>query len=70
MSAQAAVTLILRGKEHQVKPGMTLRDSLSKIDVLSEAVLATRNGQMITEDEILNDGDVVKLIAVISGGAR
>lgn len=64
-----AVTLILRGQEHQVKPGMTLRSSLGKIAVLPESVLATREGQMITEDEILKDGDVVKLIAVISGGA-
>ena len=35
---------------------------------LPEAVIATRNGEMITEDEILKNGDVVKLVAVISGG--
>lgn len=63
-----SVKLILRDKEFTVKPGMTLRDSLSKIDVLPEAVLATRQGEMITEDEILKDGDEIKLIAVISGG--
>jgi sulfur carrier protein len=63
-----SVKLVLRGKEYEVKPGMTLRDSLGKIEVLSETVLATREGQMITDDEILRDGDVVKLIMVISGG--
>lgn len=63
-----SVTLVLRGKEYEIKPGMTLRDSLLKIDVLPETVLATRAGQMITDDEILRDGEVVKLIAVISGG--
>ncbi len=63
-----SVKLILRGKEYEVKPGMALRDSLLKIDVQPEAVLATRQGVMITEDEILRDGDVVKLISVISGG--
>ena len=63
-----AVTLILRGQEYTVKSGMNLGHSLGKINVLPEAVLATRNGQMITEDEILEDGDIVKLIAVISGG--
>lgn len=63
-----SVKLILRGKEFEVKPGMALRDSLLKIDVQPEAVLATRQGVMITEDEILRDGDVVKLISVISGG--
>ena len=64
-----AVKLILRDKEYEVKAGMTLLDSLKKINVLSESVIATREGEMILDDEILRDGDVVKLIAVISGGA-
>jgi sulfur carrier protein ThiS len=29
-----------------------------------------RSGEMILEDEILKDGEVIKLIAVISGGMR
>jgi sulfur carrier protein ThiS len=62
------VKLILRDKEYEVRPGMTLLSSLEKIQVLPEAVLATRYGEMILEDEILKDGEVIKLIAVISGG--
>ena len=70
MTRQGAslVKLILREKEFEVKPGMTLLSSLQKINVLPESVIATRSGEMILEDEILKDGDVVKLIAVISGG--
>ena len=64
-----AVKLIMRDKEYEVKPGMTLLDSLKKINVLSESVIATLEGEMILDDEILREGDVVKLIAVISGGA-
>ena len=63
------VKLILRNKEYEVKPGMTLLSALQKIDVIPESVIATRDGEMILEDEILRDGDVVKLIAVISGGS-
>jgi sulfur carrier protein ThiS len=62
------VKLILRDKEYEVKPGMTLLSALQKIDVVPESVIATRDGEMILEDEILKDGEVVKLIAVISGG--
>ncbi len=62
------VQLVLRDKEFQVKPGMTLLSALEKIGVLPEAVIATRDGEMILEDEILKDGDVIKLVAVISGG--
>jgi len=63
------VKLILRNKEYEVKAGMTLLAALQKINVLPESVIATREGEMILEDEILKDGDVVKLIAVISGGS-
>ena len=63
------VKLILRDREYDVKPGMTLLDSLKKINVLPESVIATREGEMILEDEILHDGEEVKLIAVISGGS-
>jgi len=62
------VKLILRDKEYEVRPGMTLLASLGKIGILSESVIATREGEMILEDEILKDGQTVKLISVISGG--
>lgn len=64
------VKLILRNQEFEVKAGMTLRHCLLKIGVQPEAVLAILDGQMITEEVILQDGQVVKLIAVISGGSR
>ena len=62
------VKLILRNKEYEVKPGMNLQAALKKCDILPESVIATRDGEMILDDEILKDGDVVKLVAVISGG--
>ena len=62
------VKLVLRNKEYEVKPGMTLLAALQKINVVPESVIATREGEMILDDEILKDGDMIKLIAVISGG--
>jgi sulfur carrier protein ThiS len=64
------VKLLLRDKEYQVKSGIALRDALFKIGLLPEAMLAIRDGIMITDDELLLDGDVVKLVAVISGGRK
>ena len=60
--------LILRGKEYEVKSGTTLRHALQKIGVDSESVLATREGELITDDEIVREGEIIKLVAVISGG--
>jgi sulfur carrier protein ThiS len=59
------VKLILRDEEYEVKPGMTLLSALKKCGILSESVIATRE---ILDDEILKKGDVIKLVAVISGG--
>ena len=63
------VRLILRDKEYAVHPGMDLLAALEKCDILSESVIATRDGELILDDEILKEGDVIKLVAVISGGA-
>ena len=63
------VKLILRNKEYEVKPGMTLLSALEKSNIIPESVIATRDGEIILEDEILKDGEVVKLVAVISGGS-
>lgn len=62
------VRLILRDKEFEVRGGMTLLSALQKVNILPESIIATRGGEMILEDEILKEGDVVRLIAVISGG--
>lgn len=64
-----AVKLVLRDKEYQVKAGMTLRHSLQNAGINPQSVLALRDGTMVTEEEILNDGDEVRLVAVISGGS-
>ena len=64
------VKLIYRGKEYLVSAGMTLRDALKRIGVSPEAVLAVVNGQLITDDTLLQADTTVKLVAVISGGAR
>jgi len=60
--------LILRDKVYEVRPGMTLLDALKKSNIVPESVIAIRDGEMITDDEILRSGDEIKLVAVISGG--
>ncbi len=60
--------IILRNKEYEMKHGMTIRKALQKLSIEPDSVLVTRNGQLITDDEILVAEDVIKLIPVISGG--
>ena len=60
--------IILRNNEFEVKHGSTLRDCLLKLNIQPDSVLATRDGELITDDEIVREGQVIKLVSVISGG--
>jgi sulfur carrier protein ThiS len=62
------VKIILRKQEFEVHAGMTLLAALQKIGILPEGIIATRAGELIEEDEILIDGEEIKLISAISGG--
>jgi sulfur carrier protein ThiS len=64
-----AVKLIFRKKEYAVEPNITVRQALKRIEMDPESVLATRCGELITEDEVLREGEEIKLVAVISGGS-
>ncbi len=60
--------LILRKQQHEVKHGMTIRKALQKLDIEPDSVLATRDGELLTDDVIIQENDVIKLVPVISGG--
>jgi sulfur carrier protein ThiS len=60
--------LVYRDKEWEMRGGMTARAAIKKVDLDPEAVLVVRNGELVTDDAILDEDDEVKLIAVISGG--
>ncbi len=61
-------TIILRDKKYEVKAGSTLLAALRKLEILPESVICIRDGELITEDNILKEGEVIKLVSVISGG--
>jgi len=60
--------LVYREREWELRGGLTARAAIKKIGLDPEAVLVVRNGQLVTDDTLLNEADEVKLIAVISGG--
>ena len=60
--------LIHRKKVYDIYHGMTIRSACLKMEIQPESVLPIRDGELISEDEIIKDGDVIKLVSVISGG--
>ena len=60
--------VILRDQEFEIRHGMTVYSALKKLGILPESVIPTKNGELILEDEIIQENDVIKLVRVISGG--
>lgn len=69
-SATMTAKLRLRDKIYEVPAGMTIRDALRRLEIEPESVLAIRDGELLTDDETLREGEIVRLVAVISGGAE
>ena len=48
--------------------GKTVRQLMKALKLNSENFVLSKNGEIVLEDEVLKDGDKVKLFPVISGG--
>jgi sulfur carrier protein ThiS len=62
------VKVIYRDKAWEVKPGSTVRHVIEQAGLNPESVLAVRDGKLINEATLTQDGDTIKLVAVVSGG--
>jgi sulfur carrier protein ThiS len=62
--------IMFRDKKWELKGGIAARDAIKKVGLDPESVLVTINGKLVTDDTILKEDDEVKLVAVVSGGAR
>ena len=62
------VTVIYRDKTWEVKPGSTVRHIIDKAGLNPESVLAVREGKLINEETLTQNGDTIKLVTVVSGG--
>jgi len=62
------VKVIYRDKTWEMKSGSTVRHIIEKAGLNPESVLAVRDGKLIHEATLTQDGDTIKLVAVVSGG--
>ena len=60
--------MVFRDKEWELRAGMMVRDAILKTGLDPQAVLPVRDGKLINEATIIRQGDVIRLVAVISGG--
>jgi len=52
----------------ELKGPKKVKDVLRELNLLVEAHLVIRGDELVTEDEILSDGDQIEIRPVISGG--
>ncbi len=64
-----AIKLVLRKKEYELE-GKTIqvKMALQQLNLSPEAYLLVRDGELLNENDVLRDGDVIKIVSVISGG--
>ena len=64
----AMVRIVGRDREWEIRAGMTVRDMILKLGLDPESQLAVRDGKLISDATLTRDGDVIRLVPVISGG--
>jgi sulfur carrier protein len=63
------ITLVFRGKEHSLPGNLFVHQALKRIGLNTESYLVVRDGEVITEDQMLRPGDRIRIVPVISGGS-
>jgi sulfur carrier protein ThiS len=63
-----AVKVILRNEEILLDGPLTVEEALARLNIPPEHYLVVKNGEMAELEEPLSDGDVLRLVGVISGG--
>jgi len=64
----STVKITYRKQEWEVASGMTVRAAIEKLGLDPYAVLALKNKKLINDQTILEPGDEIRLVNVISGG--
>jgi len=60
--------ITFRDEEWELEGRWRVRDAIKKVGLIPQTVLAVRDGKLLTGDVMLEKDDVIKLVAVISGG--
>jgi len=60
--------IFYRDKQWELHGQRRVREAIKEVGLIPQAVLAVRDGKLLTEDVMLDEDDEIRLVAVISGG--
>lgn len=55
-------------KDMELDDNTTIKNLLNELNISSESVVTKKNGEIVVEDELIDDGDEIQLIRIIYGG--
>lgn len=55
-------------KRELTSENYTIQDLLKDLNLSTQTIVAKQNGELSIQDNIINDGDEIKLIQIIYGG--
>ena len=55
-------------EEREISGELTIKDLLDDLDLSSETMVAKKNGEIVIEEESIEDGDAIEFIQIIYGG--
>lgn len=55
-------------EERQIDDELTIKDLLDDLDLSSETMVTKKNGEIVIEEEKIEDGDEIEFIQIIYGG--
>lgn len=59
---------LLKNTEYQIDGPKQVKDILKIIGIIEGNVLVIRKGELLTKDVVVNDGDIIEILPVVSGG--
>jgi sulfur carrier protein len=64
------VKLVPENREVETRGNRSAAAILKELGLAARGHLVVRDGQLITEDEIIREGEIITVISAISGGKR
>ncbi|WP_297980267.1 MoaD/ThiS family protein [uncultured Methanobrevibacter sp.] len=63
-------TLIIKDKteEKELKGELTIKELLDELELSSETIVSKKNGEIVIEDAVIEEGDKIELVQIIYGG--
>ena len=64
------ISVTYRDQHWEIPGPIVVRDLIEQVGLTPATVLAVRQGQLVLDSVVLEDGEAIRLIAVITGGSR